>query len=934
MSTYSLSLSRRAATVLAGLATVLLVGCADSGTAPETPPPSSDSPAILAAALAAAQAPPSVLTASYTAPGAPASGPALWFRADTGVTTTADGHVFHWTDAHGIVADQPVAVAQPRLIRRALAGHPVIRFDGEQDFLRLASGLADIQGGLSLFFVLRPNGIAGRAHVLAFGTGTAGHQAVDAFAFERFGSALAYRARGGAPVLFADALVSSGAQVVSVTLSPSGQMALERNQDGSSTPTVVTLPTVAARSVNVLGAALTGREGFLAADVAEIVAYDRILTAAERDSVETYLGIKFGVGLPPKIAPYATTLLTGSAQTLPAVVTSPNAEDAVTVTWTFQDGTVVTTTAGVPATRVFTAAGSYPVTVRATNAYGQSRETQLVLTVGAPVNHPPTITWAPPDSVLLGQPLTIDLASVASDPDGDALQAAVQCRSGVAFVGYNQVVPCTYATAGIHTLTLFVTDNRGGEVTTSFPIRVVSANRVPVVQVAWPTAIEPGVGFQLTAYVSDPDGDPLSVSVHWGDGSTAEVTGSIAPAHAFAHAFPQHGVYSISVQVTDGQATTVATQSFSVVHPSSVPASRAWSWGNDTYQQLGNGSSPSRAVPGTFGAVGGYAQVTAGWDHACALVNGEAWCWGSNSNKAVDNGTSTTYSAPVRVQSSFTWGYLSAGQWGTCGVTTAGAGYCWGANGYGQFGNGAVGGVSGVPSLVVGGYSWATLSVGEHHACGVTTTGDAYCMGETGYGALGNQAAYTAGGNKGTPQKVDGGHTWASVTAGRRHTCGITTSGDGYCWGTNLDGQLGNGAWGSVPVSSPVLIAGGYKWAVLAPSNTTSCGIAVGGLMLCWGNSSQGVIGTGTTSVTTQIPLPVQSPDGVVWRTVSVRSSHACAISTADMLYCWGNNFDAQLGLGYSGSTVSAPMQVTGAGPVAWRAVSAGYQGYVLALQR
>jgi alpha-tubulin suppressor-like RCC1 family protein len=41
--------------------------------------------------------------------------------------------------------------------------------------------------------------------------------------------------------------------------------------------------------------------------------------------------------------------------------------------------------------------------------------------------------------------------------------------------------------------------------------------------------------------------------------------------------------------------------------------------------------------------------------------------------------------------------------------------------------------------------------------------------------------------------RVAGGHTFSSVRAFGSHTCGTTMSGEAFCWGYNLDGQLGDG---------------------------------------------------------------------------------------------------------------------------------------------
>lgn len=86
------------------------------------------------------------------------------------------------------------------------------------------------------------------------------------------------------------------------------------------------------------------------------------------------------------------------------------------------------------------------------------------------------------------------------------------------------------------------------------------------------------------------------------------------------------------------------------------------------------------------------------------------------------------------------------------------------------------------PQLVVGGHAWSTISAGSAHSCGVTTDGDGYCWGQGMSGRLGNGETF---GPFPTPQSVAGGHTWETINAaaGSSYTCGTTTDGDEYCWG-------------------------------------------------------------------------------------------------------------------------------------------------------
>jgi len=103
----------------------------------------------------------------------------------------------------------------------------------------------------------------------------------------------------------------------------------------------------------------------------------------------------------------------------------------------------------------------------------------------------------------------------------------------------------------------------------------------------------------------------------------------------------------------------------------------------------------------------------------------------------------------------------------------------------------------------------------DWHSCGVTTSGAAYCWGDNFFGQLGNGSSAEAT----TPVPVAGGFRFASVSAGSFHTCGITTSGTAYCWGDNQNAQLGDGTMERRAMPAPV--AGGSGSRRSAPGMDT-----------------------------------------------------------------------------------------------------------------
>jgi len=145
---------------------------------------------------------------------------------------------------------------------------------------------------------------------------------------------------------------------------------------------------------------------------------------------------------------------------------------------------------------------------------------------------------------------------------------------------------------------------------------------------------------------------------------------------------------------------------------------------------------------------------------------------------------------------------IVAGPGHTCAITVQNQLYCWGSYGYGELGIGASAGQGG-PVVPVAGGPFAAVSVGGYvdydqyaygYTCAVTTTGRGLCWGANGYGQLGDGSVTT----RGTPAAVAGGLTFTSISAGEHNTCGLTTAGIAYCWGPGNGGGTSNTS--TVPV--------------------------------------------------------------------------------------------------------------------------------------
>ena len=280
---------------------------------------------------------------------------------------------------------------------------------------------------------------------------------------------------------------------------------------------------------------------------------------------------------------------------------------------------------------------------------------------------------------------------------------------------------------------------------------------------------------------------------------------------------------------------------------------RAYCWGYNGWGQLGAGVSANQ-VPTPTAVSGGHTfrSITIGAEHSCGVTtDGRTLCWGYNASGQLGTGATASRDVPVAVSGSETFASVDAGTAFTCGVSASAAGYCWGFGGLGQLGDG--GRISGggtfvtAPQLVVGDLRFRAISAGDQHACGVTTAGAAYC-----WGSSPEQLGAGGGLESSRPVAVAGGLTFRAVAAGYAHSCGVTTGDEVWCWGSNRYNQLGvpGGNASNRPVRAGAITASEVTAAgVGTGQGAHSCAIAADRLTAwCWGLNDAGQLGGGTQS--------------------------------------------------------------------------------------
>jgi alpha-tubulin suppressor-like RCC1 family protein len=239
---------------------------------------------------------------------------------------------------------------------------------------------------------------------------------------------------------------------------------------------------------------------------------------------------------------------------------------------------------------------------------------------------------------------------------------------------------------------------------------------------------------------------------------------------------------------------------------------------------------------------------------------------------------------------------LAAGYIHTCGLTPAGAAYCWGDNEFGQLGDGTTTDrLTPTPVATPVGVRFASLDAGWIHSCGLTPEGAAYCWGENSDGTIGDGTTT----NRLIPTAVTmpAGVTFTSLAVGILHTCGLTAAGTLYCWGANQRGRVGDGTTTNRLTPVPVAMPAGVTFTSVSAGYAHTCGPTPAGSVYCWGRNVFGELGDGTLTER-HTPGVVAMPAGVTFTSLAVGYVHTCALTPAGAPYCWGVNANGRLGDG------------------------------------
>ena len=355
--------------------------------------------------------------------------------------------------------------------------------------------------------------------------------------------------------------------------------------------------------------------------------------------------------------------------------------------------------------------------------------------------------------------------------------------------------------------------------------------------------------------------------------------------------------FSVTDSASPPATVTSATLHLIIGTAQALPTVQAWGASGP----YGSTSAFSSAVPTVVGFPPGtdIVSVSAGADFMVALTStGSLYAWGANDDGQLGDGSTASTDRPTLVQlpAGTTVRAVSAGGYHCLALTTSGTVWAWGANMYGQVGNGTTVStdVPGEVSLPAG-VTIVSIAAGGVHSLAVSRTGTVYGWGRDLHGELGDGGWL----NRSVPvaAALPPSVVVKAVAAGGAHSLALTSTGAVYSWGFDGSGRLGAGSFTTDRGPLRAQLPAGLTATAVAAGAASSAALMSNGSVYDWGYNGQGQLGNGSRQ-SSDLPVKAGTPSGVRLTKVAAGAFDTVALGSGGAVYAWGDNADGQLGDG------------------------------------
>jgi alpha-tubulin suppressor-like RCC1 family protein len=347
------------------------------------------------------------------------------------------------------------------------------------------------------------------------------------------------------------------------------------------------------------------------------------------------------------------------------------------------------------------------------------------------------------------------------------------------------------------------------------------------------------------------------------------------------------------IAISGGGGTYASDYSVAVKNDGTV-----WSWGDNYYGQLGNGTvSGTITTPVQISNLTGITSVSSGHGgHALALKSdGTAWAWGDNGNGQLGNGTTNASYVPIQVSNLTGVTAMAVGVSHNVAIKSDGTIWGWGLNTDGEVGTAGPATQTATPTIVPGlTGTIIAISARKSHALALKSDGTVWTWNDTTPGQISDGVTVTG---SSLPIQITGLSNIIAVASGGYHNLALRNDGTVWSWGLNNYGQLGNGTTPLAQIPQQVTGITGTVTAI-ACSSYSSLALDSTGYVWTWGHNSNGELGNGTTA-NSSVPAHISYSTLSGSATLAAGAYHSLA-STSGNVLSWGYNLDGELGTGYT----------------------------------
>jgi alpha-tubulin suppressor-like RCC1 family protein len=301
-------------------------------------------------------------------------------------------------------------------------------------------------------------------------------------------------------------------------------------------------------------------------------------------------------------------------------------------------------------------------------------------------------------------------------------------------------------------------------------------------------------------------------------------------------------------------------------------------------------------------------SMTAGYDHALAIKqNGTLLAWGSDFYAQLgDGGTNTNQATPIAVSDASGIVAVAAGDSHSLALKTDGTVLAWGDDAFGQLGDDVVSADKNTPTVVPNVSGIVAIAAGAYHSLALKSDGTVLAWGRDSKGQLGDGGTNT---NKNTPVAVSGASNIVAIAGGGEFSLALKADGTLLAWGGDNAGQLGDGGT-NTEKTTPVAVSGATGIAAISVEDEFALALKTDGTVLAWGSDQEGQLGDGGTNTAKNTPVVVSGASEIV--AIATGAYHCLALKQDGTLLSWGYDAQGQLGDGGTNTNKTTPVVVSG----------------------